>query len=112
MSSASHLEQLMNGIEVEWIPIKDLLVRTKGTKITARKMKEMHKFGAPLKIYAGGKTVAFVDYEDIPPADVNREPSIIVKSRGYIEFEYYDKPFSHKNEMWSYHSKKDHINIK
>ena len=112
MSSASHLEQLMNGIEVEWIPIKDLLVRTKGTKITARKMKEMHKVGAPLKIYAGGKTVAFVDYEDIPPADVNREPSIIVKSRGYIEFEYYDKPFSHKNEMWSYHSKKDHINIK
>ena len=63
MNSASHLEQLMNGIEVEWIPIKDLLVRTKGTKITARKMKEMHKVGAPLKIYAGGKTVAFVDYD-------------------------------------------------
>ncbi|EFO3488620.1 TPA: restriction endonuclease subunit S, partial [Escherichia coli] len=29
-----------------------------------------------------------------------------------IEFEYYDKPFSHKNEMWSYHSNNDAISIK
>ncbi|WP_434087324.1 restriction endonuclease subunit S [Escherichia coli] len=43
---------------------------------------------------------------------LNREPSIIVKSRGIIEFEYYDKPFSHKNEMWSYHSNNDAISIK
>ncbi|EQC0332719.1 restriction endonuclease subunit S, partial [Escherichia coli] len=35
-----------------------------------------------------------------------------VKSRGVIEFEYYDKPFSHKNEMWSYHSNNDAISIK
>lgn len=35
-----------------------------------------------------------------------------MKSRGNIEFEYYDKPFSHKNEMWSYHSKNKNINIK
>ena len=42
---------------------------------------------SPLKIFAGGKTIAFVDFEDIPVKDVNREPSIIVKSRGFIEFE-------------------------
>ena len=29
-----------------------------------------------------------------------------------IEFEYYDKPFSHKNEIWSYHSDHDYLNIK
>ncbi|MCZ5976515.1 restriction endonuclease subunit S [Escherichia coli] len=29
-----------------------------------------------------------------------------------MEFEYYDKPFSHKNEMWSYHSNNDAISIK
>ena len=75
-------------------------------------MKEIHKDKAPLKIFAGGKTIAFVNFEDIPEKDVNREPSIIVKSRGIIEFEYYDKPFSHKNEMWSYHSKNQNINIK
>jgi type I restriction enzyme S subunit len=75
-------------------------------------MKELHKDGAPLKIFAGGKTVAFVDFEDIPKKNINKEPSIIVKSRGVIEFEYYDNPFSHKSEMWSYHSKNEDINIK
>lgn len=108
----SFMEKLLDGVEVEWEPLGKVLVRTKGTKITAGRMKELHKDGAPLKIFAGGKTVAFVDFEDIPAKDVNRKRSIIVKSRGFIEFEYYDKPFSHKNEMWSYHSKTDEINIK
>jgi type I restriction enzyme, S subunit len=97
---------------VEWKSLGETLVRTKGTSITAGQMKELHKDGAPLKIFAGGKTIAFVDYNDIPLKDVNREPSIIVKSRGVIEFAYYDNPFSHKNEMWSYHSKDQNINIK
>ncbi|WP_213061551.1 restriction endonuclease subunit S, partial [Escherichia coli] len=60
----------------------------------------------------GGKTFAFVHKGDIPDNDINNQPSIIVKSRGIIEFEYYDKPFSHKNEMWSYYSNNDDINIK
>ncbi|WP_082294488.1 restriction endonuclease subunit S [Leptospira noguchii] len=98
--------------EVEWKMLGETLVRTKGTNITAGQMKELDKFGAPLKVFAGGRTVAFVNFEDIPAKDVNREPSIIVKSRGVIEFEYYDKPFSHKNEMWSYHSKNDAVDIK
>ncbi len=112
MNHLGFMEKLLDGVEVEWKPLKDVLVRTKGTKITAGQMKTLHKDGAPLKIFAGGKTVAFVDFEDIPEKDVNREPSIIVKSRGVIEFEYYEKPFSHKNEMWSYHSKNVDINIK
>ncbi|QMU44954.1 restriction endonuclease subunit S (plasmid) [Escherichia coli] len=92
--------------------LEKVLKRTKGTKITAGQMKALHKDNAPLKLFAGGKTVAFVDFKDIPEKDINREPSIIVKSRGIIEFEYYDKPFSHKNEMWSYHSNNDAISIK
>lgn len=112
MSSVSFLEKLLDGVAVEWKPLGKVLVRTKGTAITAGQMKELHKDGAPLKIFAGGRTVAFVDFDDIPAKDVNREQSIIVKSRGVIEFEYYDKPFSHKNEMWSYHSKNVHIHIK
>jgi type I restriction enzyme, S subunit len=98
--------------EVVWKALGEILHRTKGTKITASKMKEMHKENAPLKIFAGGKTFALVKFDDIPEKDINRAPSIIVKSRGIIEFEYYDKPFSHKNEMWSYHSKDENINIK
>lgn len=108
----SFLDKLLDGVEVEWKPLGDVLVRTRGTKITAGQMKELHKDGAPVKIFAGGRTVAFVNYDDIPAKDINREPSIIVKSRGIIEFEYYEKPFSHKNEMWSYHSNKDEISIK
>lgn len=112
MSDLSYKEKLLDGAAVAWLPVGDVLIRTKGTKITAGQLKQLHKDGAPLKIFAGGKTVASVDFEDIPAKDVNRKPSIIVKSRGVIEFEYYDKPFSHKNEMWSYHSDNDRIKIK
>lgn len=108
----SYLDTLLQDVKVEWKALGQVLVRTKGTSITAGQMKILHKDGAPLKIFAGGKTVAFVDYKDIPDKDINREPSVIVKSRGIIEFEYYDKPFSHKNEMWSYHSKNENIDIK
>ncbi|MCO6554934.1 MAG: restriction endonuclease subunit S [Gilliamella sp.] len=106
------ITKLLNDKNIEWKPLGKLLIRTKGTKITASQMKELHKNDAPLKIFAGGKTFALVNFDDIPKKDINREPSIIVKSRGIIEFEYYDKPFSHKNEMWSYHSKDKNINIK
>ncbi|MWP49883.1 restriction endonuclease subunit S [Gilliamella sp. Lep-s21] len=106
------IAKLLDGVVVEWKPLGKLLIRTKGTKITASQMKELHKDDAPLKIFAGGKTFALVNFDDISEKDINREPSIIVKSRGIIEFEYYDKPFSHKNEMWSYHSKDKQINIK
>ena len=112
MSELSYLEKLLDGVKVEWKTLEKELKRTKGTKITAGQMKALHKDNAPLKLFAGGKTVAFVDFKDIPEKDINREPSIIVKSRGIIEFEYYDKPFSHKNEMWSYHSNNDAISIK
>ena len=106
------IKKLLQGQAVEWRALGEVLVRTKGTKITAGKMKELHKSKAPIKIFAGGKTFALVDFDDIPQKDINHKPSIIVKSRGIIEFEYYDKPFSHKNEMWAYHSQNPNINIK
>lgn len=111
-NNRTFLEKLLDGAEVKWKPLKDILIRTKGTKITAAEMKVLHKDNAPLKIFAGGKTFALVNIEDIPEKDINKNPSIIVKSRGIIEFEYYDKPFSHKNEMWSYYSNDKNINIK
>lgn len=108
----STLKALLKDVPVEWKDLGDVLIRAKGTKITAEQMKVLHKDGAPIKIFAGGKTVAFFNYEDIPEKDINFNPSIIVKSRGIIEFEFYDKPFSHKNEMWSYYSNKNEVNIK
>lgn len=108
----SYLEKLLDGVKVEWKPLGEQLVRTKGTNITAGKMKELHKEGAPIKVFGGGKTVVFIEYDDIPKQHVNCKPSIIVKSRGIIEFEYYDRPFSHKNELWSYHSANPYLHTK
>jgi type I restriction enzyme S subunit len=112
MKKPNYLEKLLDGVKVEWRPLGKILFRTKGTPITAGQMKQLYKKGAPLKVFAGGKTVAYMNFEDIPAKDINREPSIIVKSRGVIEFEYYNKPFSHKNEMWSYHSQNKALSIK
>ena len=92
------------GEEVEWRALGEVAVRTRGTNITALRMRELNKENAPIKIFAGGKTVAYLDYEDLPLKDIQTIPSIIVKSRGIVEFEYYDQPFSHKNELWAYHS--------
>ena len=98
--------------EVELKALGKILKRTGGTSITAEKMKELNKANGALKIFAGGRTFAFADFNDIPEKDINKYPSIIVKSRGNIEFDYYDKPFSHKKEFWSYHSENDNIDIK
>ncbi len=100
------------GDSVPKFALGDITVRTKGTKITAQQMKQLHKEKGEVRIFAGGKTFADVNFEDIPGKDINFKPSIIVKSRGNIEFEYYEKPFSHKNEFWSYYSENNKVNIK
>ena len=95
------------------VPIKEVCIRQRGFSITAGEMKEIHKDNAPIKIFAGGKTTANIDECNIDKKYIIKKPSIIVKSRGNIDFEFYDKPFSHKNELWSYSSNDDNIlNIK
>ena len=100
------------GYTVQWKTLGEVLVKGRGTKVTAGQMKELHKDGAPIRIFAGGKTFADVDYGDIPEKDVHHEEAIIVKSRGIIDFEYYTKPFSFKNEFWSYSSDSDDVNLR
>ena len=116
---AYYRDQLLNfsqclplNVNIEWKTLGEVCDRTKGTKITATQMKAMHKSNAPVKIFAGGQTFALVDYNDLPQKDTYFFPSIIVKSRGIIEFEYYDKPFSHKSELWSYHTSSPDVNAK
>lgn len=98
--------------EVKKKRIGDILIKGKGTKITASQMKSLHKEGNPIRIFAGGKTFADIDYGDIPEKDVHEETAIIVKSRGIIDFEYYSEPFSFKNEFWSYSSIDENINLR
>ena len=97
---------------MEWKTLNEYLKKGKGTKITASQMKLLHKDGAPIRIFAGGKTYADVNYGDIPDKDIHTEEAIVVKSRGIIDFEYCTEPFSFKNEFWSYSSDNENINLR
>ncbi|EID24941.1 type I restriction modification DNA specificity domain protein [Streptococcus oralis SK1074] len=98
--------------QVEWKKLNECLKKGKGTKITASQMKLLHKDSAPIRIFAGGKTYADVNYGDIPDKDIHTEEAIVVKSRGIIDFEYCTEPFSFKNEFWSYSSDNENINLR
>ena len=82
--------------------ISDLFKRVKGTPITAGKMKEIEDPDGKIRIFAGGQTAVNANLEDIPKANIIDYPCVIVQSRGLIDFVYYDKPFTFKNEMWAY----------
>lgn len=98
---------------IEIYKIKDLCKRQRGIKITAKEMEELNDENSPVKVFAGGNTSAKISNEIIGKENIINEPSVIVKSRGNIDFEYYDKAFTHKNEMWSYSSKNENVlNIK
>lgn len=104
----SKLEQLIkefcpNG--VKYVAIKDYFTRLKGTPITAGKMKEIEASDGEIRIFAGGKTVINAHENDIPNAHITRVPAVLVQSRGVIDFIYYEKPFTFKNEMWAYTAK-------
>jgi type I restriction enzyme S subunit len=93
-------------------PLGTIASRNSGTAITAATMKNLHSEGASIRVFAGGNTIADVNEGDIPDKNVIHVPSIIVKSRGHIGFDYYDKPFSHKNELWSYSISDREVNQK
>ena len=91
--------------------ITDFCNRQKGINITAKQMKELNIENGEVKVFAGGNTVAYMDIKEIGEEQIIDKPSIIVKSRGNIDFEFYNKKFTHKNEMWSY-SVNDDNNIR
>lgn len=65
-------------------------------------MKEIANKNGNIKIFAGGKTSVNTNIENIPKVNIIDYPCVIVQSRGLIDFIYYDKPFTFKNEMWAY----------
>ena len=87
---------------VEWKKISDIYKRQKGINITAKQMKELNVGNGEVKVFAAGETIAHLKINDIGIENVIKVPSVIVKSRGNIDVEYYEKRFTHKNEMWSY----------
>lgn len=87
---------------VEWKKLGDIVKRNKGIPITAGQMSELNTPNGTIRVFAAGQTIADIDEEELPENNIHRLPSIIVKSRGYIDFEFYELPFTHKNELWSY----------
>lgn len=101
----SRLEELIAELcpdGVEFLKIKDVYARLRGTPITAEKMKEIDNPDGDVRIFAGGKTVINAFEEDIPKANITRVPAVLVQSRGVIDAIYYEEPFTFKNEMWAY----------
>lgn len=101
----SNLEELIERLcpdGVEYKEIGEIYTRLRGTPITAGKMKEIQNDNGDIKVFAGGKTIINAFEQDIPRANITRVPSVLVQSRGVIDFVFYDKPFTFKNEMWAY----------
>ena len=87
---------------VEWKKLGDIKNRNKGIPITAGQMQELASDDGNVRVFAAGSTIADINESNLPANCAYKLPSIIVKSRGYIDFEFYEKQFTHKNEMWSY----------
>lgn len=97
----------------DFVKISELCLRQRGIKITAEQMKSLDKEDSSVKVFAGGNTTANLSPEEVGIENIINKPSVIVKSRGNIDFVYYDGDFTHKNEMWSYSSlDKEKLNIK
>ena len=89
-----------NGIEYK--TLGEVFTRIRGTPITATKMREIANPDGDIRIFAGGKTVIDAFKKDIPKANITTVPAVLVQSRGIVDFVFYEKPFTFKNEMWAY----------
>ncbi len=59
MSEMSFLEKLLDGVNVEWRPLSEALNRTERHKNHCGSMRELHKEGDQIKIFAGGDVRIF-----------------------------------------------------
>lgn len=97
---------------VQTLPLRKLLSRRKGISITAQKMKTLHSGDRAVRVFAGGRTLVDVDSNEFETASLIGGPAIIVKSRGIIEFAFWEGLFTHKNELWSYTATEPKVDIK
>lgn len=65
-------------------------------------MKEIKDNTGEICIIAGGKTMIHAKESEIPHANITRVPAVLVQSRGVIDFQFLNEPFTFKNEMWAY----------
>jgi type I restriction enzyme S subunit len=97
---------------VQFYKMADVLQRKKGAPVTAQSMKSLPKGDGSVRVFAGGRTLVDVDSGALAENLVISGPGIIVKSRGIIEFAFWEGLFSHKNELWSYVAKSRKLDLK
>ena len=113
--SAHPMSELIEELCPEGIPLLrlgDLLTRRKGAPVTATSMKELPLGDQALRVFAGGRTLVDVDKGALDTRHIISGPGIIVKSRGIIDFAFWDGVFSHKNELWSYTPRSSELELK
>ncbi len=79
---------------VEWKKLGAIARRNKGIPITAGQMSELASDDGNIRVFAAGSTIADICDSKLPQNCAHKSPSVIVKSRGYIDFDYFDKPFT------------------
>lgn len=97
---------------VEYVRLGDVAIRQRGTAITATRMKELDTPDGDVRVFAAGSTEARINQSNLPQPSVHREPSMVVKARGYVNFIFYDSPFTTKSELWSYRARNEEASIK
>ena len=98
---------------VKQYKLQDICKKFKGTPgTTATLMKQIANPAGDIDIFAGGKTHVKAFERDIPNANITKDPSCLIQSRGIIDCIYCDGKYTFKNEMWSYSPKDAKVNIK
>jgi len=90
---------------VEYKPLPEVTEKLSGSPITAAKMKTLSVENGDITIFGGGSTIIKTDKSHAEQFKIITEPSVLCKSRGIIDFEYCDFPYTFKQEMWAYKAK-------
>lgn len=88
--------------ETPWMTLAQIATRRKGFYVTAKTINEQIDNENGILVFGAGSTKAFFNPSQVPEQNIIRDECVIVKSRGYIDFEYCKIPCAHKSELWSY----------
>ena len=97
--------------EVKLVHCQECTYRLRGSSVTAGYMKNMAVNGGTIIIFGGGATRVMTDEEHTSEFKIITIPSVLVKSRGIVDVEYCDFPYTFKQEMWAYVGK-EQLNTK
>lgn len=87
---------------VEWRSLDSIARRNKGFSVTAKLINEQKSNKEGILVFGAGNTKAYFNPKLVPENRTLKKECVIVKSRGYIDFEYCNIPCAHKSELWSY----------